>query len=90
MPQTIRLKAAADAATLAALPGVVKVAADGGPGEFELTMRNGADGDLLLHTCFERSIPLTRFDMSEPALHDIFVALVGEGAEIADARETVR
>jgi ABC-2 type transport system ATP-binding protein len=86
MPRTIQLKTTAAPEALAGLPGVLKVAAGGGPGEYELTMTTGADGELLLRSCFERSIALAKFDMSEPALHDIFVALVGEGAEIADAR----
>ena len=91
MPQTIRLKTTAGVAALGALPGVVKIAEDGhAAGEFELTMQQGADGELLLRTCFERGIQLARFDMSEPALHDIFVALVGAGAETADDRGTAR
>ncbi|BCW86988.1 Linearmycin resistance ATP-binding protein LnrL [Alphaproteobacteria bacterium SO-S41] len=89
MPQTIKLTTSADAADLAALPGVVKVAADPvHAGSYELTMKNGADGENLLRSCFERGLQLTGFDMSEPALHDIFVALVGEGAEVADSRGT--
>ena len=88
LPRTIRLKTRSEAAALAALPGVAEVIADAAPGEFELRLAPGADGEGVLRACFERGLALARFDMSEPALHDIFVALVGEGAAVADARGT--
>ncbi len=88
LPRTIRLKTRSEAAALAALPGVAEVIADAAAGEFELRLAAGADGEGVLRACFERGLALARFDMSEPALHDIFVALVGEGAAVADARGT--
>ncbi|MBL9010998.1 MAG: ATP-binding cassette domain-containing protein [Alphaproteobacteria bacterium] len=88
LPRTIRLKTSSDAASLAALPGVARVVPDEAPGAFELMLAPGADGEGVLRACFERGLALARFDMGEPALHDIFVALVGEGAQVADARET--
>jgi ABC-2 type transport system ATP-binding protein len=87
MPRSVKLRTRADAAMLAALPGVARVASDDAPGHFELTLGNGADGAAVLRACFERDIALEGFDMTEPALHDIFVAFVGDGAEIAGARE---
>ena len=88
LPRTIRLKTRSEAAALAALPGVAEVIADAAAGEYELRLAAGADGEGVLRACFERGLALARFDMSEPALHDIFVALVGEGAAVADARGT--
>lgn len=87
MPRVIRLKTPAGAAALADLPGVSAVnVEEAAQGRYELTLKDGADGEALLKACFARGIALESFDMSEPALHDIFVALVGEGAREADAR----
>jgi ABC-2 type transport system ATP-binding protein len=36
----------------------------------------------ILRTCFEKGISLSRFEFTEPSLHDVFVHLVGD-----DARE---
>jgi ABC-2 type transport system ATP-binding protein len=86
MPRSVKLRTRAEAGSLASLPGVARAASDGAAGYYELTLHNGADGAAVLRACFERDIALEGFDMTEPALHDIFVALVGEGAEIADDR----
>ena len=87
MPRVIRLKTTSVAATLAELPGVVSVSdEDGAHGRYELKLKDGADGEALLKACFARGIALESFDMSEPALHDIFVSLVGDGAREADDR----
>ncbi|MFT3810229.1 MAG: ATP-binding cassette domain-containing protein [Micropepsaceae bacterium] len=87
MPRVIRLKTTSVAQTLAELPGVVSVSdEDGAHGRYELKLKDGADGEALLKACFARGIALESFDMSEPALHDIFVSLVGDGAREADDR----
>lgn len=87
MPRVIRLKTTSVAATLAELPGVVSVSdEDSAHGRYELKLKDGADGEALLKACFARGIALESFDMSEPALHDIFVSLVGDGAREADDR----
>lgn len=89
MPRVIRLKTSATLADLKGLPGVASAAAeDGHPGRYELGLVDGAGGEDLLRACFARGIALEGFDMSEPALHDIFVSLVGDGAREADARQT--
>ncbi len=88
MPRMIRLKTTADPAALAALPGVARVAPEEGrPGVFDLTLNDGGSGENVLRACFARALTLESFDMSEPPLHDIFVALVGEEARIADDRK---
>ncbi len=87
MPRVIRLKTTAVAAALGDLPGVASVdVEDAAHGRYELKLKDGADGEALLKACFARGIALESFDMSEHALHDIFVALVGEGAREADTR----
>lgn len=35
----------------------------------------------ILRTCFERDIALSRFEFTEPSLHDVFVHLVGDDAK---------
>ena len=87
MPRVIRLKTNAVTAALADLPGVASVSdEDAAHGRYELKLKDGADGEALLKACFARGIALESFDMSEPALHDIFVSLVGDGAREADDR----
>lgn len=87
MPRVIRLKTRAPRAALGDLPGVASVALeDEAHGRYEIKLADGAEGEALLRACFERGIALESFDMSEPALHDIFVSLVGDGAREADAR----
>lgn len=87
MPRVIRLKTRAALAALGGLPGVAAVAVeDEAQGRYEVKLADGAQGETLLRACFERGIALESFDMSEPALHDIFVSLVGDGAREADAR----
>lgn len=91
MPRTIRLKTSAALAALGELPGVSAVALeDEAHGRYELTLADGAEGEALLRACFARGIALESFDMSEPALHDIFVSLVGDGAREADTRKEAR
>lgn len=87
MPRVIRLKTSAALAALGDLPGVAAVAVeDEAHGRYELKLADGAEGEAVLRACFQRTIALESFDMSEPALHDIFVSLVGDGAREADSR----
>ena len=87
MPRIIRVKTTAPPETLAGLPGVAAIAAeDGVKGGYELRLDEDGDGEAVLRACFQREVHLASFDMSEPPLHDIFVSLVGEGAERADTR----
>ncbi|MCC6919112.1 MAG: ATP-binding cassette domain-containing protein [Alphaproteobacteria bacterium] len=88
MPRIVRLKTTADPALLAGLPGVARVTPGEAARSYELTLTAAADGEAPLRACFERGIALERFDMSEPPLHDIFVAFVGEGAREADERRS--
>jgi len=50
---------------------------------WDLELRKHADTQSILQTCFARGIRLHSFNQSEPTLHEVFVALVGD-----DARQT--
>ncbi len=47
---------------------------------YEITLRQGTDPQWVLKACFERGITLRQFDQSDPSLHEIFVAMVGDRA----------
>lgn len=48
---------------------------------WELQIQEHANPQLILQRCFESGIPLTRFDYTQPSLHDVFVHLVGNDAK---------
>jgi len=70
----------------AALPGVVSAAplgsAKDGWARFEVTLQPGADPGDLLEACTAQSFPLRGFDIHRPALHEVFIHLVGSDQEI--------
>lgn len=47
---------------------------------WELQIKEQADPQKILQCCFENNIALTRFDYTQPSLHDVFVHLVGSEA----------
>ncbi|MCB1665084.1 MAG: ATP-binding cassette domain-containing protein [Pseudomonadales bacterium] len=49
---------------------------------WEILLNEQADPQMILQHCFEQRIALSRFDYTQPSLHDVFVHLVG-----SDARE---
>lgn len=71
---TVRVRAATDAATLARLPGVESVR-DLGRRQ-ELRLHADADPQRLLRTLLDAG-PLESFEISRPSLHDIFVRIAG-------------
>ncbi len=52
-----------------------------GTRHWELQIQEQANPQLILQRCFESGIPLTRFDYTQPSLHDVFVHLVGSDAK---------
>ena len=63
----------------------------GGSGEppaarWELELREQADPQAVLQTCFARGIRLRSFNQSDPTLHEVFVRLVGPDAKEAGFR----
>jgi ABC-2 type transport system ATP-binding protein len=78
MPRRVRLRTRSDARVLSELPEVISVRREGAEsGEWRIDLRAGADPQSLLAACFERQLALTGFDAGEPALHDVFMHLVG-------------
>jgi len=69
-----------------ALPGVTSATpldpAKDGWTRFEVTLRPGADPGDLLETCTAQGFPLRGFDIHRPALHEVFIHLVGADQEI--------
>lgn len=51
-----------------------------GSRQWELQIKEQADPQQILQSCFENNIALTRFDYTQPSLHDVFVHLVGSEA----------
>jgi ABC-2 type transport system ATP-binding protein len=84
LPRRARVGADADLSFLTNVPGVLH-ATPPRPGEanWVLDLAEGADGRALLAACFEKSVPLSHFDLAPPSLHDVFVSLVGPQSEAA-------
>lgn len=53
---------------------------------WELELRDHADPQAILQTCFARGIRLRSFNQSEPTLHEVFMRLVGPEAKEATFR----
>lgn len=72
---------------LATVLGVEALAENGAkPGTWVLRLRESADPQEVLASCFEHGIRLRRFDHSDPTLHEVFVNLVGPEAREASFR----
>lgn len=80
-PKRVRLEGEGDFGFLHSLPGVKEVH-DPRPGHpyWEVVLEPGTKPRVVLEACFAKGIALTRFDASEPSLHEIFVSIVGEEA----------
>lgn len=85
VPNRVRLHTDDDPAPLRTLPGVASLE-PGGPGEWQVELREGTDAQSILRACFEQSIRLRSFNASEPSLHDVFMKLVGPTAREASFR----
>ena len=53
---------------------------------WELELRENADPQAILQTCFARGIRLHSFNQSDPTLHEVFMRLVGPDAKEATFR----
>ena len=85
LPRRVRLEAAADLAFIAALPGVERLEPPGdGRPAWEAVLGNGTEPGALLAACVACGVTPTRFDASEPTLHEVFVAIAG-GESAADS-----
>ena len=90
IPRRLVIESDDDVMPLAELSSVLELAPvrDNGakPGSYELRLRENADPQAVLASCFERGIRLKRFDQSDPTLHEVFVNLVGPEAREASFR----
>lgn len=74
---------------LVSAPGVraVRRMAEAAPGDptYEILLAPNADPQRVLRAAFEAGMRLSRFEQSSPSLHDIFVAMAGDGAREDEA-----
>ena len=83
LPARLMLVARTDPA---GLPGVASASPLGPAGDgwtrFEVALQPGGDPADLLQACTAQSFPLRGFDIHRPALHEVFIHLVGADQEI--------
>lgn len=84
IPRRVRIETEDDIAPLRALSEVVSVTKSDALWEIEL--RENADPQSILQTCFARGIRLHSFNQSDPTLHEVFMRLVGPDAKEASFR----
>jgi len=87
IPRRVLISTESSIDPLTTLEGVAEVkpvgppAAAPGPKDWEIRLRGQTSAQAILEKCFQSGIVLSRFDHSEPSLHDAFVALVGGNEE---------
>jgi len=95
LPRRVRLETGDDIEPLRGLQEVASVnrvertqgeANSNGVACWDLELREHAETESILQTCFARGIRLRSFNQSEPTLHEVFVRLVGEEAREAGLR----
>lgn len=92
IPRRVQIESEGDIAPVRELGEVLSVSrigpadGDGACGRWELQIRENADPQAILQTCFARGIRLRSFNQTEPTLHDVFVRLVGPEAKEAGFR----
>ncbi|HXI86038.1 MAG TPA: ATP-binding cassette domain-containing protein [Parvularculaceae bacterium] len=72
-------------------PGVLSIelvaSRPDGENDYEITLARGADPQAVLKAAFDAGLRLSRFEHAEASLHDIFVAMAGDGAAGDDREE---
>jgi ABC-2 type transport system ATP-binding protein len=87
MPRRVIVETSAQLDSLQVLPGVAALQADqANPALWTIEISEQMNPQEILRHCFEKNILLTRFEFSEPSLHDVFVHLVGDDAREHAAR----
>jgi ABC-2 type transport system ATP-binding protein len=98
LPRRVRLETSDDIQPLRALDQVEQVVSlppvlntsGGSPSlpwaGWELHLREQADPQQILQTCFQHNIRLRSFHQADPTLHEVFVHLVGSDAQEVHAR----
>ncbi|NWH09113.1 MAG: ATP-binding cassette domain-containing protein [Alphaproteobacteria bacterium] len=90
LPRRVRIAGRGDLSLFSKIPGVVSVTPDSDDGHdhgaIVITLAEGADPQALLRAAFEGNVALERFEVREPSLHEVFVALAGDAAREAVVR----
>ena len=87
MPRRVIVETSGQLDSLQTIPGVNSIQADTeNPAQWTIEISEQLNAQEILRHCFEKNILLTRFEFSEPSLHDVFVHLVGEEAREHAAR----
>ncbi len=89
IPRRVILECAGDirpALDSSSIVGVNEVIAEAGrkaqaSRHWEILIKEHTDPQSILQCCINAGIPLTRFDHTQPSLHDVFVHLVGSDAK---------
>jgi len=77
------LRALAEVVSVRAVPGSPGRPTANGHTQWDLQLRENADPQTILQTCFDQRIRLESFNQSDPTLHEVFMHLVGpEGKEV--------
>jgi ABC-2 type transport system ATP-binding protein len=86
LPRRVRLEALADLSFLESVPGIERLETprDGGR-IWEAVLGQGTEPGVLLAACVARGVTPTRFDASEPTLHEVFVAVAGGNPDLDEA-----
>ena len=83
LPARLTLTSRADPSSL---PGVASATplgpAEGGWTRYQVALQPGSDPGALLETCTAQGFTLRGFDLHRPALHEVFIHLVGGDQEI--------
>ncbi len=82
MPRRVIVDTNQDLEQLRSLEGVnsIEVLQDSHSGGYGIEVSENLNPQDILQHCHEQNILLTRFEFSEPSLHDVFVHLVGDEA----------
>jgi ABC-2 type transport system ATP-binding protein len=80
------LRALEEVVAASLVPGNNTDAHGNGHTQWELELRQDADPQRILQTCFAQRIRLDSFNQTEPTLHEVFMRLVGPDGKEAAAR----
>lgn len=88
IPRRVMLESTDDVSSLNSIAGVMEIvrgeeldASDSAKQHWQLQISEQLNPQDILRSCFERNISLSRFEFTEPSLHDVFVHLVGDDAK---------
>lgn len=84
IPRRVILDSGDDVAALRSIAGVmdiVQLESGSASPQWQLHISEELNPQDILRSCFERNIALSRFEFTEPSLHDVFVHLVGDEAK---------